>query len=389
MLASTFPVGAGDGTPGFVRDLARAEAEQFETTVLAPAVPGCRPQEWFGPVDVRRFRFFPRHWEDLASGAILENLRARPSRWLQVPALLVAEVVAVARTVRRVRPDVVHAHWIIPQAAAALVAARRVPLLVTTLGGDVYGLTDPLSRAVIRWVLRRAGHVTTMNADMRQRLLDLGAPPERTHVLPMGADVAGVREAAVGVVRQPRRVLFVGRMVEKKGATVLLAALRKIGDIDGLQVHVVGDGPLRTQLERQARELPVTFLGALPRTELAREYAAAAVVVVPSVSAASGDQDGLPVVLLEAMAAGCAVIASDLAGINEAVQQDVSGVLVPPGDAGAVAATLTALLEDEPRRRRLGAAALERAEEYSMDELGRRYVELLHTTIRQGPRTRT
>ncbi|MEO6880693.1 MAG: glycosyltransferase [Mycobacteriaceae bacterium] len=386
MLASTFPAGVDDGTPGFVRDLAVAESVEFDTTVLVPSLPGCPAQEWVGEVDVRRFRYFPRRWEDLADGAILENVRRRRSRLLQVPALLTAEVFAVARAVRRLRPDVVHAHWIIPQGFAALLAARGAPLLVTTLGGDVYGLTDPVSRLVIRRVLRRARHVTTMNTQMRQRLLDLGARPERTHVLPMGADVTAIRRAATGVERVPNQLLFVGRLVEKKGLAVLLEAMPAVVATRQVALRVVGDGPLRARLTDGARALPVRFVGAVAREQLAREYAAASVVVAPSVAAASGDQDGLPVALLEALACGCAVVASDLPGLRDVVTDGVNGLIVAPGDAAALAAAVARLLDDAPLRERLGAAAATTAEEYSVDALGARYRALLHTTMDESPR---
>ena len=121
-------------------------------------------------------------------------------------------------------------------------------------------------------------------------------------MLPMGADVDGVRRAGVGVVREPGRLLFVGRLVEKKGLAVLLEALRTLPGAWSLDV--AGDGPLRAELERRAEGLPVRFLGQTSTSDLARAYAACEVLVAPSVPAASGDQDGLPVALLEAMSAG-------------------------------------------------------------------------------------
>ncbi len=379
VLASTFPARAGDGTPAFVRDLAAYEGREFDTVVLVPRVAGAPRAEVFDGVRVQRFGYFPRRYEDLADGAIIENLRARPSRWLQVPAFLAAEAWAVHRAVRRHRPDVVHVHWIVPQGVVALLAARRVPWVVTTLGGDVYALRDPLSVRLKRAVLRRAAAVTTMNRDMRDRLLELGAPPAATTVLPMGADVAAVRRAGAGVGREPGRILVVGRLVEKKGVAVLLDALDRLPPQSGWSLDVIGDGPLRSRLERRAAGLrrPVRFLGQVSRADLAAAFAAAAVTVVPSVPAASGDQDGLPVALLEAMAAGCAIVASRLAGIDEAVVDGESGVLVPPGDPAALAAALAALLADGDRRRRLGAAAAVRAEEFSVEAIGRRYTRLL------------
>lgn len=377
VLASTYPGAGDDGTPAFVQDLAVAEAVEFDTVVLVPRVPGARRREVRGPLVVQRFRYFPHRWEDLADGAILENLRRRPSRWLQVLPFVLAEAWALRRAVRRHRPDVVHVHWIVPQGIAALLAARRVPWLVTTLGGDVYALSDPVSGRLKRAVLRRAGAVTAMNSDMTARLVAQGAPPAATHVLPMGADVAAVRAAGAGVEREPGQVLFAGRLVEKKGLAVLLAALRAV-QAPGWSLEVVGDGPLRAELEAAAAGLPVTFRGALPRAELARSYARSEVVVVPSVAAASGDQDGLPVALLEAMAAGCAVVGSRIAGIDAAVLDGDSGLLVPPGDAAALAAALDLLLADPHRRAKLGAAAAARSEEFSVDTVGARYRRLLH-----------
>lgn len=376
VVASTYPASPGDGTPAFVRDLALGEAGSYDTTVVVPAVPGGAAREDDGPLRVRRFRFFPRRWEDLAHGAMLENVRSRPSRLLQVLPFLLAEAVAVRREVRRRRPDVMHVHWLIPQGMVALLAARGVPKLVTTLGGDLYGLRDPLSRAIIRAVLRDSRAVTTMNSDMRDRLIALGADPDRTHVVPMGADLDAIRPLAAAVEREPGRVLFVGRLVEKKGVRHLLAALGRL-DGDLARLRVVGDGPLRADLERRAAGLPVTFVGALGRVDLAREYGAADVAVFPSVPAGSGDQDGLPVALLEAMGAGCAVVVTRLPGLADAVQDEVSGLVVPPGDADALAAALDRVLGDRGLRDRLGAGAAARAEEFSVGVVAERYRSLL------------
>jgi colanic acid/amylovoran biosynthesis glycosyltransferase len=379
VLASTFPVSSRDPTPAFVRDLALEEARAYETTVLVPAVPGAPATEALGAMRVRRFRFFPRRWEDLADGAILENLRTRKSRWLQVPPFFVAEVLAVRREVRRTRPDVIHAHWILPQGLAARMAAPSVPLIVTTHGGDLYGLPGRWSRRLIRAVLRRADAVTAMNLDMRDRLIALGSPAERTFVLPMGADVNAVRESGRQVEQVAGRVLFVGRLVEKKGLSILLQASRDLSVEH--ELVVVGDGPLRAELVRQADGSAVTFLGSLSRSAVAEEYARAEVVVFPSVPASSGDQDGLPVALVEAMAAGRAVIASNLPGLREAVVPDSCGMLVPPGDPVALRDAISALLRDESRRTRLGAGARARADEYSINAVGRRYRALLHTVV--------
>lgn len=386
MLASTFPATADDGTPAFVRDLAGYQAEEFDTLVLVPRVRGAARRERYGRVTVQRFRYFPGRWEDLADGAILENLRRHPARWLQVAPFFAAQAWALRRAVRAHRPDVLHAHWLLPQGLAVLVAAKGVPALMTAHGGDIYALTDRLTLWAKRRVLRRAGAVTAMNGDMADRLVRLGTAPDKVQVLPMGADVGVIRAAAAGVQRIPGRLVFVGRLVEKKGVAVLLDALRRM-PAGGWSLEIIGDGPLRAELELQAAGLPVHFAGSLPRSYVALAYAQAEVAVVPSVPAATGDQDGLPVSLLEAMAAGCAVVASDLAGIDAAVVDGESGLLVPPGDADRLARTLAGLLDDPERRAKLGAAADSRAEEFSVEAAGARYCRLLRSVAgRPEPR---
>lgn len=382
VLASTFPAGPEDGTPAFVRDLAAYQSAEFDTLVLVPRVRNSAASECDGGLTVHRFRYFPRRWEDLADGAILENLRSRPSRWLQVLPFLLAEAWALHRAVGRHRPDVLHLHWMLPQGLAAMVAARRVPRVVTTHGGDIYALRDRASTWLKRRVLRRADAITAMNQDMAGLLGRLGADPGLVHVLPMGADVDAVRAAAPGVDRTPGRLVFVGRLVEKKGVAVLLDALRLL-EPGGWELEVVGDGPLRADLERRAAGLPVTFRGSLPRSAVAVAYARSEIAVVPSVPASTGDQDGLPVSLLEAMAAGCAVVGSRIAGIDAAVVDGDSGLLVPPGDPVALAAALADLLADSDRRVKLGAAARARSDDFSVAAAGYRYCELLRTVAQR------
>jgi colanic acid/amylovoran biosynthesis glycosyltransferase len=382
-MASTFPASTEDGTPGFVSDLAAEEAREFETLVLVPRVPGAVRRETARGMTVERFRYFPRRWEDLADGAILDNLRTRPSRWLQVPAFFAAETWALWRAVRRYRPDVLHVHWMVPQGVAALLAGRRVPWVLTTHGGDVYALKDPVSLRLKRAVLRRSRAVTTMNDDMRARLVALGAPVGSTRVLPMGADVDAIRAAAAGTERVPGRIVFVGRLVEKKGLAVLLDALRQLADLAGWELYVAGDGPLRADLERRADGLPVRFLGAVGRSQVAAALASAEVVVFPSVPASSGDQDGLPVALMEAMALGAAIVASRMPGIEAALVPEENGLLTPPGDGAALAEALRRLLTDPALRERLGKAASARGDEFSVAAAGERYRALLVEAMRR------
>lgn len=349
--------------------------------MLVPRVGEAPERERAGPLEIRRFRYFPRRWEDLADGAILENLRARPLRWLQVLPFLAAEALAMRRLIAEFDPDVLHVHWVLPQGLVAAVAAPGRRWVLTAHGGDVYALAGRVATGLKRLALRRATAVTVPNQEMRERLLQLGANPSTTLVRPMGADVTAVR--AVRGERQDGRLLFVGRLAEKKGVAVLLEALASPDRDEDWSLDVIGDGPLRARLEAAARGLGgrVRFLGSVDRRGVAAAMAECEVFVVPSVPAAHGDQDGLPVVLLEAMAAGCAIVASWLPGIDAVLVDGHTGLLVPPGDTQALAAAVSRLLGEPELRSKLGAAAAAAADAYSIETVGEQYAELLASVI--------
>ncbi|NEM90090.1 glycosyltransferase [Galbitalea soli] len=380
VLASTFPARLDDGIPAFVLDLARQEAIDYEVTVLTPRVPGAPRRERMAGVDVERFAYFPRRWERLADGAILDNLRKTRSLWLQLPFLVLAQAIAVRRAIRRLRPDVIHAHWILPQGFSARLASRRIPLLVTLHGADVYALRSAPFRRMKRWVLDGAARVTTVNDQMATMIAAWGVDTRRTSTIPMGVpldEVIAARRSAPPQAAGPAHLVVVGRLVEKKGFAVLLEALREHVTDRDWRLTIVGDGPERERLERLATGLPVTFTGQQGRHRVLAEIASCELFLLPSITAASGDQEGLPVVLLEAAALGTAIVAADLPGINEVVIDGVTGSLVPSGDAAALGAAIDRLLRDPVARASFAAAAAAVAQGYSTESIGARYRAVL------------
>jgi colanic acid/amylovoran biosynthesis glycosyltransferase len=381
VATSTLPARVGDGTPGFVLDLARAVSSDFEVVVIAPMVGRAPKHEVIDGVTIHRYSYFPRRWQDLADGAIVENLRAKRARWIQVPFFFAAMGIAVRRASKRYQPALAHLHWIIPQGIVGQVVLGDLPRVVTTLGGDLYALQGRVPTRLKKSVIRSARFVTCMSVDMASELARLGATPEQVRVIPMGVDVEPVERAVASRSRRPASLLFVGRLVEKKGAAVLLDALDRLPVNDERRVTIVGDGPLRSSLEKRAGR-GVEFVGQRGREDLAAEYATNEIALYPSVPASNGDRDGLPVALLEAMTAGCVVIASRAPGIIDVVEDDVNGLLVAPGDADALAAAIERVENNVELRQRLGAAARETARDYSVDAVSTRYRMILGQTLR-------
>jgi len=354
VIATTFPARPGDGTPEFVLTLARSIPDH-DVTVVAPRMPGAPRTEVVDGVRVRRVAYFPRRWEGLAADAIMPTLRAQPWRLVEAPFLVGALLLATWREVRRDGAAVMNPHWIVPAGIIALAvrAATGVPYVVTVHGADAYTLRGRVGRGLKRLVLSRAAAVLPVSGDIARSLGLAGVP-----VLRMGVDTAAIRAAVGDRAPEDGLLLYIGRLADKKGVDVLVAALARL---DGARLEVVGDGPDRAALEQLAARLGVAdrvrFRGKLAKAEVVAALARAQVAVIPSRVGAGGDMEGTPVVLCEAMAAGMPVVASDLGGLGECIDDGVDGLLVTPGDVDALAATLDKALSGGVDLAALGRAA--------------------------------
>jgi colanic acid/amylovoran biosynthesis glycosyltransferase len=199
------------------------------------------------------------------------------------------------------------------------------------------------------------------SAFVRRRGLEMGYPADRTIVHSIGVDVERFRPPPAG--QREKMVLFVGRLVEKKGCGSLLEAMAEVQRRSpAVQLVVIGGGALRAEYEARAAALALRcrFLGAQPAALVREWMARATVFCVPSVVAASGDAEGLGMVFLEAQAMGLPVVSTLSGGIPEAVQHGETGLLVTERDSRALAAALLALMENDELWRRYSAAGRKR-----------------------------
>lgn len=394
VLSSTFPRWPGDHEPPFVLELSRRLAERFDLHLLAPHAPGARRRERMAGIEVERFRYAPDALEQLAyQGGILARLKQQPWRWLLVPLFIAAQWWALYRLLRRQRFDAIHSHWLIPQTLVALLAgaSRQAPLLCTSHGGDLFGLRTAPLPALKAWVLRRCSAVTVVSRAMRdevQRLL----PGQMAEVVPMGTDLTGSFTPGPDSARRSDTLLFVGRLVEKKGVNHLLDALAQLQRQGRrLQLWIVGQGPEQAPLQAQAERLgiapSVTFWGAVEHARLADFYRQATLAITPSVVAEGGDQEGFGLVIVEAMGCGCPVVASALPAIGDIVIDGETGLLAPPADPTALAQAIAQLLDQPERARQLALTARQRvAEQFDWQSVAERYADLLLRMIERNER---
>lgn len=372
VLASTLPKRKGDSTPAFVLDLSKHLRSRFKVMVLTPAVRGAADGDEIDGVEVRRFHYFwPRPLELLADGAILENVRRR--RWLLLlaPFLLLFEFIAAYRWARTNRPAVIHAHWFVPQGLVAVIVGGllKVPVVITSHGGDLYGLSGRFWTFIRKALASRSAAVTVVSQDMVANLSGLTSRTgESPKVMPMGVDTNNFHPARRDEALRQRLsisgpfILFVGRLAEKKGVRYLLQAMPDVlRDSPDCVLVVVGDGPLRGQLEALADELGISgyvrFVGGVPHEELPLYYASADIFVGPSVVAQGGDTEAFGVVFAEAMAAGRPIVASSVGGVTDIVVPGRTGLVVEPESPPALAEAIGQLLDSPAEARKIGALA--------------------------------
>ncbi len=401
VTTSTLPRHEGDTEPRFVLDLARNMQGYFDVTILAPSFPGARPRDPLMGIEVLRYRYAPRQiWERVAyPGGIMPRLRANPGYWALVPCLLAGQWYALRRLLRTEAFDVVHAHWTLPQGLlAAAHASMGVPFVTTAHGGDVHTVGSRLGDPLLRFVMRRAAAVTVVSEELQQRLFRLGGTTrDKIRNISMGVDFQHFSTAALGA-QMPQDlpeggplILFVGRLTGKKGLHVLIDALALgIPELGKAHLAVVGEGPALQGLVKRIRERGledrVRFLGARSHDDLPAYFAAADVFALPCVQSEDGDKDGLPVTLMEGAACGVPAVASSIGGIPQFVRDGENGLLVPPGDARALALALGRVLGSRELRQRLGHGAAETARSFDWAVIARRHAEVLLSVMEKSVR---
>ncbi len=359
-------------------------------TVLAPHAEGLAGTWEEGGVEVATFRYAPERWEVLGYGRTLEaDERVKGRAALATPLYALGLRRALRAALARRRYDLVHAHWIVPNGVIAA-GVGRVPLAIGLHGSDVFLAEKPGVRPLARRALRRARLLTGCSPELVDRMLALGFPVERSRVIPYGVDVTAFSPAPerraiwrtkLGIPEEAPLILGVGRMATKKGFHVLLEALPALLTAHP-EAHVVlaGGGDLldRFTILAKSAELGgrLHLPGSVLRDTLPDLYRAADLFVLPAVHDAKGNVDGLPNVILEAMASGLPVVASGISGIPLAVEDGRTGLLVAEKEPQALLAAIRRLLQAPGEAREMGEQGRRKAvAELTWDAVAARYRE--------------
>ena len=297
------------------------------------------------------------------------------------PLLLYRAVLSLVERLRRERGfDLIDAHYFYPDGVAAAMLGRRlgVPVVITARGTDVNLIAQHrIPRRMIRWAASQAGAVVAVSQALKEKLAALGVERERIHVLRNGVDLElfhaeGRDEVRAGLELRRPTLLSVGNLLAFKGHGVAIEALSLLQEYE---LVIAGDGPDRAAFETLARVCGVSgrvrFTGSLSQQDLRRYYCAADALVLAS------SREGWPNVLLEAMACGTPVIATEVGGVPEIVTSMNGGIVVKERSAPALARAVRELFARPPER----AATRRFAEQFGWGATTRGQLQLFRQVL--------
>lgn len=413
VLTHNYPRFPGDFSGTFVESLCEELSVQGErVTVWAPYDPAYQlPSENSlaenppSGVELRLYRYMWPQWLHRLGymRSMQSDLSLRTDSYLLGPLMVLSGIVHLLLAALRDRPDVLHAHWLLPNGFIGAVVSRvlGIPLVISVPGSDArVADLNPLFRAMAVFSLRQASLLTANSEELRDAVAaasSLLAPAnlreevlDKFDLILYGTNPQALRPDPTGVdeLRQQLRIpapgsdspvvfLCVGRMVYKKGFDVLIRALAEPALRQQNVVAVmVGDGDQRAEWQALADELGVAhklrWTGNVPVDQIRVYYNLCDVLINPAVHKPA---DGLNVCVLDAMSCAKPVVGSNVQGNPLAIVDGKSGLLVPEADPAALADALATLVTDEALRRRMGRASRERIEnELGWPHLARRYI---------------
>ena len=356
LCASTFPRHTEDAMVDFIWQQARylkANYKHLNIHVLVPHDTNTKGYENWEGVHIHRFRYFwPSSFQTLVYPAIWPNIKENKARLLLVPFLLVGLFLAALRIAKNEKIDLIYSHWFMPQGliCAAVAKICGIPHVLTSHAADIIIMRKipVLGSFLVRKVLPTFKAISFAGSRGRLQALSFFDEAkqqevlEKSSVIPMGVDFSeSANSTSIRNKSETFNLLFVGRLAEKKGVKYLLEAVKTASERN-MSVHldILGDGPLESSLKELCEELGlqerVSFHGFVKGDEKFDYIDNCDLFVVPSIVTDDGDAEGLPVSLLEAMAAGAVCCATDESGAPDIIQSDDTAFLVKAKSADAL-----------------------------------------------------
>jgi len=348
LFTSTFPRWSDDEEiPQFIFELGKELTKYFNVYVLAPHAPGASELEEMDDIKVIRFPYFyPRSSQCLAYGTgILSNIKKHKLAILQIPFFLINQACALKTAIKSYKIDIVNSHWMVPQGLSTAFIKTQCGFkhIHTIHAAGLFALRRwPFGKQLARLITKRSDAIFCVSSYNKEMLEDLVKRSVQVDILPMGIhtdfyhndfDLPDTRNQ-LGLPNG-KVILYIGKLSEKKGVTFLLRAFKTVlEEWPNSTLVIVGTGDLEDSLKIEAKSLGISgniiFSGWQGKTNVKKYLAASDMVIIPSIIDSKGETEGLPVVLLEALASGKPVVATRVGGATDIIIEGENGFLVKP-----------------------------------------------------------
>ncbi|MCE5257765.1 MAG: glycosyltransferase [Chloroflexi bacterium] len=390
MLTSSYPRWAGDGAGIYVMSLAQTLIELgHDIYVIAPWDPAVKPMDTKG-VHLIRFKYAPaRNLHILGHGrSLIADVRLKAIAPLLVPCYAVAMISSAVKLYHHEHYELIHAHWSVPGGFLGGLVSKylKLPLVISMHGSDVFVTEHSKMYARAAKIgFRQAYCVTAVSQHLLDRSVSAGLDPRKGHVVSCGVDAARFAQgdgqrmrSRLGIAAGAPVIGAIGRLVFKKGFSYLIDAMpRVLQSFPMAKCIIAGEGDLKSELIERTKTLgiadAVQVVGHIDWQDTPDFYAMCDVLALPSVVDAHGNVDGQPNVLLEAMAAGRAVVASNIPGIDSLVQDGVNGRLVSPKSVEDISCAVIEILGNPMEGASLSKAARELVKQFQWRDIADRF----------------
>lgn len=394
-ITSAYPTHCDDARGIFIHRLARELCRQgLKVTVVAPGAPSASSYETMDGVEVHRAKYWIQQSQQLATelSGIMPALKQRPWLLFQVPPLIASLTWCAVQRARSF--DVVHAHWLYPSGIAGAIAAKfgNLPFVVTSHGGDLNLARHSHTLTIISKLISRASDACIgVSRSLCEQFRSYGIPEARSLYIPVGAEVADNSSCCVPDGRTELRefaafaglrIIYVGSLIPRKSVETLLAAHHDLENRGySVATAIVGPGPMKDRLISLVKEHSINnvfIVGGQPPFLIPVWMSTAHTLVLPSLS------EGQPTVVMEAMALGLPVIASDIPGTQELIHAGKTGFLFPPGDVERLSVCLENFIKDDPLRQQMSHRAKEEIAQrgLSTPQVARKHIVLYEKLVR-------
>jgi glycosyltransferase involved in cell wall biosynthesis len=367
VISSVYPT-TPDGNHGaFIREtVLQMRSLGIRFTIFAPAYEGSQTHN-LDDIEVYRFRYFFKRFENLVRDGAPTKLQKQPLYILVALSYILLGAWQLLWLCKKQKPDLIHVNWPFPHGLMAYPVNKLlgIPMLFSFHGGELL-LAKKFSfvGTILRWQIPMAKSVTA-NSSFTQALIQKLYSGD-VSVIPYGLTIEP-KAPCVRNLEEDTKLLFVGRLDERKGLRYLLEALPLVLRKYPVRLRIVGKGILEQEIKQQCQELKldeiIDFLGFVSKEELANEYASCNIFVLPAIVDSKGDTEGLGIVMIEALAHEKPVIASAVGGIVDVIQSGVTGLLVNEKDPEALSQSIIELIADPVRAKELGQRGLKDIQE--------------------------